>query len=558
MSTETTTTDGTPPPSGRQQVADEAPLLSRPEDHPQEVVATHGASDIVIMDSARYCDERNQGDVVIAASYCGVLPVRLIAPHHPRGVIAHDVGIAADGSGIAGLWYLEALGVPAAAVAAESAELGNARDLYDAGVISRVNVLAERCGVRPGMAVSAAAELLATEDPGNRSATTKVRREVKSSDGEGHSIVVTDSIVFALPEDRSNVLVTAGHTGKTGAVFIEAVSPRGFICADGGPAKNGSGTSGLAALDESGLPGACYDVSTAGMGDAFDAWERGLVSAANVLAAQRGVRPGQTVREAAALLLADDPDRGEGDSPDGGGEWPPASPVLRSTELAAISPKFAEGLARVRDLTDSDGALSAAVKALFMAAAAAVKGHGGMLRRELRRAVDGGITADQVRGAAVSVLISRGEGVYERFRDAAAECFDPAELAGSGPSRTDVGIPDLSVDDAFTYFTDYFGFVPSYIELMAAHAPRALEGYVLMRQYALAENLLEPKLVELLLCTVNAAEFSARFVDVHAGGARRAGASEAEIVESVVCALPVAGVASWLPGSDGIAEGMAK
>jgi hypothetical protein len=259
----------------------------------------------MLIDSARYCDERNHNDVVIAASYCGVLPVRLVAPHRPRAVIAHDVGIAADGSGIAGLWYLEALGIPAAAVEATSAELGNARDMYDAGVVSRVNILAERCGVVPGMAIARAAQLLATQDPGNREATTKVRREVKHSDGAGHSIVVTDSIVFALEEDAANVLVTAGHTGKTGAVFIEAVSPRGFICADGGPAKNGSGTSGLTALDEAGLPGACYDISTAAMGDAFDAWERGRISAANKLAGRRGVQAGQTVQQAAALLLAD-------------------------------------------------------------------------------------------------------------------------------------------------------------------------------------------------------------------------------------------------------------
>ncbi len=548
---------------GKEQVADQAPLLDRPEDHPQEIVASHGDSDIVIMDSARYCDERNEGDVVIAASYCGVLPVRLIAPHSPRGVIAHDVGIAADGSGIAGLWYLEAIGVPAASVDAPSAELGNGRDMYESGRISRVNILAERCGVEPGMSVRRAADLLATEDPGNRSATTKVRREQKASDGDGHSIVVTDSIVFALPEDTNNVLVTAGHTGKTGAVFIEDVSPRGFICADGGPAKNGSGTSGLAALDDSGLPGACYDVSTAGMGDAFDAWERGLISAANELARQRGVRPGQTVQAAAQLLLADDAsvgaaapgDAAPDDAAGGGGDWPAGSPVLRSGELAGISPKFAEGLARVRDVTDSDGALSASVKALLMACAAAVKGHDAMLRRELRRAVDGGVTLDQVRGAAVSVLISRGEGVFERFRAAAAECFDAAALRDPAPDRAEGAVEDLSVQDAFDYFTDYFSFVPSYIELMADHAPRALEGYVLMRQYALGENLLEPKLVELLLCTVNAAEFSSRFVDVHAGGARRAGATEAEIVESVVCAIPVAGVASWLPGSDGIAAG---
>lgn len=288
---------------GRNAVSDEAPLLSAPEEHPQAVAARHGGCDVVMMDSARYCDERNEGDVVVAASYCGVLPVRLIAPHRPRAVVAHDVGIAADGSGISGLWYLEALGVPAAAVAAVSAELGNADDLYRNGIISRVNVLAERCGVIPGMRVTEAALLLATRDPGDRSATTKVRREVKDADGFGHEIVVTDSIVFALPEDSDNVLVTAGHTGKTGAVFIEAVSPRGFICADGGPAKNGSGTSGLVALDEAGLAGACYDVSTAAMGDAFDAWDRGMVSAVNNLASARGLRPGQTVQEAAALLL---------------------------------------------------------------------------------------------------------------------------------------------------------------------------------------------------------------------------------------------------------------
>ena len=90
---------------------------------------------------------------------------------------------------------------------------------------------------------------------------------------------------------------------------------------------------------------------------------------------------------------------------------------------------------------------------------------------------------------------------------------------------------------------------------MADEAPRALEGYVLMREWSLAENMLDAKHVELLLCTINAAEFSSRFVNVHANGARNAGATEAEIVESVVCAIPVSGVASWLPGADGIMEG---
>lgn len=287
---------------------DGAPLLDseNEEDRPHAEAARYGQVGVYLIDSARYCDDRDVGQVVIAASYGGTLPARLVAPHRPRGAIFHDVGIAADGSGIMGLAYLEALGIPAAAVDGRTGELGNARDMYDAGRISRVNILAERCGVIPGMSVVEAAQRLAVSDPGDRSAGTKVRRKVVEESGD-RQIVVTDSIVFARPEDSANVLVTAGHTGSTGAKFIEQVSPWGFICADGGSAKNGSGYAGLAVLDEVGLAGACYDVMTAAMGDAYDAWDRGRISQVNALAARRGVAVGQSVQEAARHLLADTP-----------------------------------------------------------------------------------------------------------------------------------------------------------------------------------------------------------------------------------------------------------
>ena len=175
--------------------------------------------------------------------------------------------------------------------------------MYDHGQISRVNVLAERCGVERGMLVVDAARALSTQEPGDAAASTKVRRKVVGETSDGHQIVVTDSIVFARHEDSANVLVTAGHTGSTGAKFIEEVSPWGFICADGGIAKNGSGYAGLPVLDEVGLAGACYDVMTAAMGDAYDAWDRGIISRVNELAKRRGVATGQSVQEAAHHLL---------------------------------------------------------------------------------------------------------------------------------------------------------------------------------------------------------------------------------------------------------------
>jgi uncharacterized protein YunC (DUF1805 family) len=287
-------------------MSEEAPLLNDEADHPHDVVVEREGRRVIAMDSARYVDGRNTGtDVVVPSSYLGVLPARLMAPHRPRAVIGHDGCIGKDGAGIAGLWYLEAIGIPAAAAEGMSAELGNGRDLYETGVISRVNILAERCGVAEGMTVREAADNLLTNDPGDTAAGTKIRRESVASSESGREIIVTDSIVFALPEDTKNVLVTAGHTGRSGATFLLAVSPHGFICSDGGMSKNNAGIAGLDITEEHGLAGACCDAWSAPVGDAFKAYEEGTISACNGPARNRGVHIGMTVRDAAHALLAE-------------------------------------------------------------------------------------------------------------------------------------------------------------------------------------------------------------------------------------------------------------
>lgn len=283
-------------------------LLSS-EEHPQQVVLERSGRRIVTMDSARYVDARNRDhDVILAASYIGVLPARLIAPHRPRAVIGHDGGIGKDAAGIQGLYYLEALGIPAAAAEGDSAELGNGRDLYEEGVISRTNILAENCGVRQGQRVAEAARLLLDNDPGDTEPGTRIRREVVETSATGRQVVVTDSIIFARPEDRGrNVLVTAGHTGSSGASFLLEFRPWGFICSDGGGGKNDSGTSGLAIVERYGLAGASVSAKSAALGDAFSTYHDGLIVACNEPARRRGVRIGMPAKEAAHLLLQEDP-----------------------------------------------------------------------------------------------------------------------------------------------------------------------------------------------------------------------------------------------------------
>ncbi len=284
-------------------------LLEREQEHPQDVVLERAGRRVVTMDSARYVDGRNTGrDVVVPASYLGVLPARMIAIHHPRGVIGHDACVGKDGAGIAGLWYLEALGIPAATADGMTADMGNGEDLYRSGVVKHVNYVAEVCGVRAGMTVAQAAGVLLDTDPTDTEVGNKVRREVVETHPSGRRVIVTDSIVWAYPEDeRTSVLVTAGHTGRSGAKFLLEANPWGFICHDGGMSKNRSGISGLVTADDAGLAGACIDGTTAPIGDAFLGYAHGLISAHNDAAGRRGVEVGMTVREAAHRLLVGGP-----------------------------------------------------------------------------------------------------------------------------------------------------------------------------------------------------------------------------------------------------------
>jgi alkylhydroperoxidase/carboxymuconolactone decarboxylase family protein YurZ len=214
-------------------------------------------------------------------------------------------------------------------------------------------------------------------------------------------------------------------------------------------------------------------------------------------------------------------------------------------ELADRHPAFAEGYARVGDVVSTDGHVPARYKLLFAAAIAAVKRDPELVAHFAAAAAAAGVTADEYDGACVGLLISRGAVPHQLMTDVRAEHFPGTPGPGAGPG-------DASVDGAYEYFRSYFGFVPDYVELLGELAPKALEGYFLMRDAALTGTGLDAQVMELLLCAVNAAEYQARFVMIHARGALKAGATEEALVEACLVALPFAGVASWLPAAEGL------
>lgn len=280
------------------------------EDGSIRVVEDDAAGRIVTFDSATfvggyYTEGDAVRDVVVAASYSGVLCARMIAGFRPRGVVGLDCAIGKDGAGISGLAFYEALGIPAAAVDVMTAEMGNGTDLYDAGVVSRVNDLAAAQGIRPGMAAhAAAARLKAGAAPGGEVFANRENREVIFTNAAGRSIVCTDSIAFARAEDRGrNVLCTAGHTGRSVVDYIVDSGVWGFICSDGGIGKNNSGVTALPLANAAGIAGASVSALTARMGDGHSTYFDGVISAANDLALAKGVVLGQSAVEAARRLV---------------------------------------------------------------------------------------------------------------------------------------------------------------------------------------------------------------------------------------------------------------
>lgn len=276
--------------------------------NPPDIIE-HRQGRTLVFDSATYVEDYVahhpcSDDVLVVSSYAGVLCAKMNMSAKPRAVIGLDCRIGKDGAGIAGLWYYEALGIPGAAADVMTAEMGNGRDLHECGIISRVNDTAQKLGIRPGMTVKEAAEALVTGSLRPSTWDPARRLVVETDASSGRSVVCTDSIAFALPEDRErNVLCTAGHTGRSVVTYFRGFLPWGFICSDGGVGKNDSGVSALDAIEPDGIVGASVDAMTARMGDGQSTYFDGIISACNSHAAAKGVRIGQTAREAARLML---------------------------------------------------------------------------------------------------------------------------------------------------------------------------------------------------------------------------------------------------------------
>ena len=269
------------------------------------IAAGRGQDRVVVLDSLTHCDARvTARDVVVSGSFAGALAFGFALERGVRGLVAHAAGVGREAAGISGLPLADRLGVPAAAVDGASARLGDGWSVWSEGVVSHVNAAAAALGANPRQSAAEAARAMLAAAPGPAAPAPLVDRtqRVVAEAGAGR-VVLVESMSFAEPHNRDDVLCAGSHGGHVNVQRLLMVRPRGALFNDGGRGRDDGGVSGLPALEAVGVAAACVDTMSARIGDPASTYADGVISAVNPTARRAGVAVGQPAAEAARRML---------------------------------------------------------------------------------------------------------------------------------------------------------------------------------------------------------------------------------------------------------------
>lgn len=109
------------------------------------------APPLVLLDSVTQVAPAHAGCLVVTGSHGGASVVKYALAVRAWLYVFNDAGIGKDQAGIAALQLLQHEGVAAAAVAHDTARIGEALDAWEHGVVSRLNAAALALGLQTGM-----------------------------------------------------------------------------------------------------------------------------------------------------------------------------------------------------------------------------------------------------------------------------------------------------------------------------------------------------------------------------------------------------------------------
>jgi hypothetical protein len=140
----------------------EAPVIDQPmppiQGGKRHVISNRlGEPPVVCLDAAPMLEPTDAGSIVVTGSHAALFrgrPDDVVKPD-VRAIFFSDAGVGLDGAGIARLPTLDDRGIAAGTASADSAAIGDARSIYQHGVLSHVNRTAAALGAAAGIPVRA-------------------------------------------------------------------------------------------------------------------------------------------------------------------------------------------------------------------------------------------------------------------------------------------------------------------------------------------------------------------------------------------------------------------
>ena len=129
------------------------------------VVARGPRGWVLLVDSITQVTPADTGAIVVTGSHGGASAASYALAVPLAAAFFNDAGVGKDRAGIAALDMLQARGIAAGAVAHTSARIGDARDMWDHGVLTHVNAAATALGLAADMPLQGALRNLLARAP---------------------------------------------------------------------------------------------------------------------------------------------------------------------------------------------------------------------------------------------------------------------------------------------------------------------------------------------------------------------------------------------------------
>jgi hypothetical protein len=119
------------------------------------ISANPGEPGVICLDAAPMLTDEDAGRIVITGSHAALFrgkPDTVVGPA-VRAIFFSDAGVGLDAAGIARLPTLDERGIVAGTASAATAAIGDARSVYNEGILSHVNTTARRYGATVGLPI---------------------------------------------------------------------------------------------------------------------------------------------------------------------------------------------------------------------------------------------------------------------------------------------------------------------------------------------------------------------------------------------------------------------